>query len=72
MSFLRKLLSGKSVRCPVNGGNWIASRWLVRYAIITARFQDNPCLEGFSSEPDEMPPIEAWWSTIIAGLLPPR
>jgi hypothetical protein len=42
--------------------------WLMRLANIIAIFQDNPCLEGFSSEPDEMPLIEAWWLTIIACL----
>jgi hypothetical protein len=48
------------------------SLWPVRFAIITALFQDNPCLEGFSSEPDGMPIIEAWWVKIILNIGLPR
>jgi hypothetical protein len=44
------------------------SLWPVRFAIITALFQDNPCLEDFSSEPDGLPPIEAWRLKIIINI----
>jgi hypothetical protein len=35
-------------------------------------FQDNPCLEKYSSKPDVMPPIETGWQKIIARIRPTR
>jgi len=41
-------------------------------ATITALFQDDHCLQDFSSEPEGMPIIEAWWLKIIIIILLPR
>jgi hypothetical protein len=61
MSFLRERLSGKFVSFTVGVCDWIASDWLVQFAITLLFFKTTPVLKVFSSDPDGMPLFEAWW-----------